>query len=136
VKLKLKLTQEVRTYLSWPEANLYLEQAYMLRRPCVSDEDTTRSTLHLATTTWVAVPQALLDFSGRLGLVPLAHNIKHFVVDLALYTRNQNQISCKSSTAVMSSTDMIIIWSVASVWAFVILVVVVVLFVRLKTRKT
>jgi hypothetical protein len=113
-------------YLSWPEGNAFASKQWVLHRISVPDEDTRGCSTALLISTWLSADpetSALVKFPGFWGYAR-----PHPWLRWARY-EDASQISTLSNGAVIA------IWTVAAVWATVSLIVVVVLFVRLKKKS-
>jgi hypothetical protein len=105
-------------YLSWPDGNPHAVQRWILRRPCVPDEDTRRCTARLEVS-WRPAPPELLRFP--------AWDLQR----LLLLDASEAQ----SQSASLSDAELIAVYVAAGVWAVIVLVVVAVLFVKLKKKS-
>jgi hypothetical protein len=106
-------------FLSWPDGNAHTKKSWVVRRPCVPDEDTRGCSARLDVD-FSAAPPELLAFAGwdlaRLALVDARE--------------------AASEPSRLSDAELAGIFVAAGIWAVVVLVVVVVLFVKLKLKKT
>lgn len=105
-------------YLSWPDGNPHAVQRWILRRPCVPDEDTRGCTARLDVS-WRPAPPELLRFP--------AWDLQR----LLLLDASEAQ----SQSASLSDAELIAVYVAAGVWAVIVLVVVAVLFVKLKKKS-
>lgn len=122
--------ESVRLYLAWPQAKFYQKQGWVMHRPCVPDEDTRACAQELPAIRWVAAPSELLTFAGVFGRSTTS-----------LTTLYQNCLAdhhteSDDSDHTLTNSEVTAIFVIAGVWAFVSLVVVVVLFVKLKKRHS
>ena len=112
-------------YLSWPQCNPQARRGWIVRPPCVEDEDTRGCNMALQLE-WRHVPASSRWWQFH-GLWGFARSPYHFLKDILGQKK-------PSGVHYISNDAMIALAVVAAVWAVVVIVVVSILFVRLKNR--
>jgi hypothetical protein len=108
--------------------NLYARKGWILHRPCVTDDDTRSCDHELKDITWTQAPDALWRYTGTFGRSQTSPSVifNNIQIDASLQ---------KDDTATtLSDAELTAIFVIAGVWAVVSLIVVVLLFVKVKKR--